>query len=453
MTPYSAKYLSACYHGIADRNLTVRKYYASAIGHLSGILKESSLVKLFTKLNDFYNDRQSYKCQAVPLVLQSINKRYPDTLKDYGGQVLTLIFFAMHDETEKAASEVWKDLWNDVSPGESGIRMHLDSIIPNLLKFLGDSSWTLKSQSGNAIKTLGKQLGKSLGASDRETLIRAVVAALAGRTFQGKEKLLEALDNLCQHLENSEELGTLAVDAVMKECRKEEPVYRTYSLKALGSILDALKIDRFEEVYNMVWNILENSSATSDEDASTISAEERNKALQVNIALKESVCETLGKAWPVNSLETQQKYQVLFAQKCVECLSRNTRPVQVSLLAALGRFVERLKILDPPSETPMEIDNSVKKAKVDPNVDTIESICKIVLRCVGQIAEIPHTGLKKEALNIILILINRLKKANDTTILTLIKEHFGNTVDFFRRDNSPEVKCRVTDIEDKLRDI
>ncbi|GAB0097179.1 Proteasome-associated protein ECM29 homolog [Sergentomyia squamirostris] len=453
MTPVSGKYLSACYHGIADRNTTVRKYFASAIGHLAGILKEASLVKLFNKLNEFYNDRQSYKCQAVPMVLQSINKRYPDTLKDYGGQALTLIFFAMHDESDKANAEIWKDLWHDVSPGESGIRMHLDSIVPNLLKFLDDSSWTLKSQSGHAIKTLGKQLGKSLAPKERESLIRAVVAGLAGRTFQGKDKLLEALEHLCEHFEgDAGDLGTLVVDAVMKECRKEEPVYRTASLKALGNILNSLKIDRFEEVYNMVWNILENTSATSDEDISSISAEERNKALQVNIALKESVCETLGKAWPVNSLDTQSKYQVMFAEKCVECLGKNTRPVQVKLLAALARYIDRLRILDQADEA-MEIDNTVKKAKVDPNGETVETICKIVTKCVMQMAEIPHTGLKKEALNILLTLINRLKKRSDTTMLGMIKENFVSTVDLFKRDNSPEVKCRVTDIENKLRDI
>ncbi|XP_055694622.1 proteasome-associated protein ECM29 homolog [Lutzomyia longipalpis] len=459
MTPISSKYLSACYYGVSDRNPTVRKYFASAIGHLSGILRESSLVKLFTKLTDFYNDRQSYKCQAVPAILQSINKRYPDTLKDYGGQALPLIFFAMHDETDQAASEVWKDLWNDVSPGESGIRMHLDNIMPNLLKFLEDSSWTLKSQSGNAIKTLAKQLGKSLGGAEREILIKALVTALAGRTFQGKEKLLNALEHLCEHLESTTgELETLVVDAVMRECRKEEPVYRTHSLKALGNILDALKIDRFEEVYNMVWNILEHTSIIGDEDTvgGVVSAEERNKALQVNIALKESVCEILGKAWPVNSAETQQKYQVMFAQKCVECLNRNTRPVQVSLLAALGRFVERLKILESPTvsvESPMECDKAVKKAKVESNAETTETICKIVLRCIGQVAEIPHTGLKKESLNILLIMINRLKKINDTIVLLMIKEHFAGTIDFFRRDNSPEIKCRVKDIEEKLRDV
>lgn len=33
------KYLSACFGGLKDRNNIVRKYYASAIGHLIGIAK------------------------------------------------------------------------------------------------------------------------------------------------------------------------------------------------------------------------------------------------------------------------------------------------------------------------------------------------------------------------------------------------------------------------------
>ena len=39
MTPLVSKYLGACFIGLKDRNATVRKYYASAIGHLIGIAK------------------------------------------------------------------------------------------------------------------------------------------------------------------------------------------------------------------------------------------------------------------------------------------------------------------------------------------------------------------------------------------------------------------------------
>lgn len=41
MTPLVGKYLGACFVGIKDRNVTVRKYNASAIGHLMGLAKVS----------------------------------------------------------------------------------------------------------------------------------------------------------------------------------------------------------------------------------------------------------------------------------------------------------------------------------------------------------------------------------------------------------------------------
>lgn len=39
MQPLVSKYLGACFSGLLDRNNIVRKYYASAIGHLVGIAK------------------------------------------------------------------------------------------------------------------------------------------------------------------------------------------------------------------------------------------------------------------------------------------------------------------------------------------------------------------------------------------------------------------------------
>lgn len=39
MTPLVGKYLGACLSGLKDRNNIVRKYNASAIGHLMGIAK------------------------------------------------------------------------------------------------------------------------------------------------------------------------------------------------------------------------------------------------------------------------------------------------------------------------------------------------------------------------------------------------------------------------------
>jgi hypothetical protein len=44
--------------------------------------------------------------------------------------------------------------------------------------------------------------------------------------------------------------------ALMREARKEAPQYRCHSLVALGEVLLAMKLDRFEEIYSLVSPIL-----------------------------------------------------------------------------------------------------------------------------------------------------------------------------------------------------
>lgn len=476
MTPLVAKYINACTNALSDRNGTVRKYMASSIGHLVGIAKEATVLKLMQKLLDIYEDRQSVRSQIVPHVINAINRRYPEVLKDYSPQVLPLIFFAMHEvvvkegEDNKATIELWTELWNEVSPGVAGIRMNLEAIVPKLIRYLDESSWVLKAQAANAIRTLADKLEKSLTDKEREELIRSVLKEMSGRTFDGKEKLLQALAALCKYYnkeEGGEELTKKIIDAMMRECRKEEPKFRTHALRSTGDILQTLEVDRFEEMYNMVWHLLDRSTSPggdTDEGSSsglkTATAEERSQKTTTNLLLRETVCETLGKAWPKNAEETQRKYQLKFVEKCVECLMKNTRPVQLSLLIALGRFLERLRIFEgaqtgSTSTSSNSTGEEVKKQKVDEEVEqeeTLEKICNLVLKCVEDVSTIPHTGLKKEALSIVLILTKKLqKRPNSQRQSRLVKEKVQTLIENFRKDHAPEIKCRLMDVESTLK--
>lgn len=68
-------------------------------------------------------------------------------------------------------------------------------------------------------------------------------------------------------------------------------------------------------------------------------------------------------------------------------------------------------------------------------------------------AGIPHTGLKKEALNIILTLTNRLIEKQATNELALVRKSFDEILTTLQRDNAPEIKIRLKDIEDKLKSV
>ncbi|XP_055390335.1 proteasome-associated protein ECM29 homolog [Condylostylus longicornis] len=450
MTPLVGKYLAASFGGLKDRNAVVRKYYASAIGHLFGIAKEQSIKNLFVKLEDFYIENPTNK--GIPLAIHSINKRHHELLKDYMENVVPLIFFAMHEEiTEenKAIVEQWKELWIDVSPGDAGIRMNLDAIIPKLEKSLEDSSWLKKAQSANAINTIATRLSENLEEKHRLNLLNLLLGSIQGRTFQGKERLLQAIASLCKGLNKSNEICVKIIDAVMKESRKEEPIYRTQALKSLGDVLESLEADRFEEVYEMTWHLLDLKSLNEENDG--ISADEKNKKLTILNNLKETVCETLGKSWPKNSPETQSKFQLQLAEKCSTCLKDSTRQVQVSLLIALGKFLERLQLFDA-DNTHIE-ENKEKKPRVcEGNRDEIiEKICNEVLTAIVDVSKMPHSGLKKESLNIFLILIKKFNSKENLKHLKGVKKCFEENLTIYQKDSIPEIRCRIKDIEDNLR--
>lgn len=90
---------------------------------------------------------------------------------------------------------------------------------------------------------------------------KILISGLSGRTWNGKEKLLDALGSICLNCKDSIRNDTeipleTIIDAVMKECRKENIVYRRHAIEAIGNILSALDIDKFEELYNIVQDIL-----------------------------------------------------------------------------------------------------------------------------------------------------------------------------------------------------
>lgn len=132
------------------------------------------------------------------------------------------------------------------------------------------------------------------------------------------------------------------VDCVLKESRKEEILYRISAIESLGTILSSLEIDKFEEVHNIMQSALTTKDKEENED---ISSEEIAKNRGNVLKLKEVLYETLGKAWPENSKETQEKYREMFVDHCVSCLPNVTRSVQVCMMSALCSYVDKLLLL------------------------------------------------------------------------------------------------------------
>lgn len=456
LQPYAGKLLGVLINGLLDRNSTVRKCYATAIGHIVSSAKESSLEKLFNKLQEWYFQKEDDNVRsAIGLTYRAIGTHNQDILINYMDQVVPLTFFAMHmKKTPETTAfiEVWEDVWSEATPGtESALRMHMGPVCSLLKESLQSQSWTVKEQAANAIGTLANKMGATLQANQRSELIEILLLGLSGRTWKGKESILQALasvaTNCKEQLMKSEsaQITESIVNAVLRESKKEQPEYKLLALPALATILHSLEVDRFSEFFSIVKEYFqelkeeesEENEGCTDADTAAENSAKREQWMQ----FREVSFEALGKAWPAVP-KTQAEYQWEVLQASITCLKDSTRPVQGAIVGALSSFVDRLCILDSSSPASKNMLVSEELSKI---LDELEKALHFSLGITR------NMRIRKESLNILLTLAKKLENCGHKDLLTRVSSAFSGTLVQLSKDNTPEVKSRVVDLKEFLK--
>lgn len=447
LQPYTGKLLTVLVNGLADRNATVRRNNAAAIGHVVATAKKSSLEKLFNTLHTWYMEKEDDTIRlAVGQTLQSINNHNQELLGNYLNIVIPLTFFAIHAEKTQANEntiKLWTELWNDIAPGtETGIRQNLNTITTMLRTSLESPSWNTKVQAANAVNTVASKLGSDVDADARNTLLKVLIDRLQGRTWNGKERLLSALATLASNskkaLHEDKEMQETIIETLFRESKKEAVEYRQHALQAFCMVLHELDIDRFTEVYNIAQEILTKvSNKDNDEDESIT---ENSKRKESNLKSQEIVYEMLGKAWP-SSKETQDNFCIEFVHHCQQVLPNTTRPIQVAILTSLNHFVDKLVLLT--------IDNTNLSTKETETLNSVcDMLCSILSHCIGTSR---YTRIRKEGLNIVLSLLKKLNETKNIKQLDKIKLVLKELMPDLVKDNQPEIRTRVIDIKEMLK--
>ncbi|XP_052364210.1 proteasome adapter and scaffold protein ECM29 isoform X2 [Oncorhynchus keta] len=322
LTPYSGKLMSALLNGIHDRSSVVQKAFSFALGHLVRTAKDSSVEKLLLKLNTWYLEKEEpvYRSSCA-LTVHAISHYSPDVLKGHAVGALPLAFLGMHQapgpDEEKGESHdatLWSEVWQEHVPGSfGGIRLYMTELIDITQKALQSQSWKMKAQGAAAMASIAKQQTGSLVAPHLGMVLSALLQGLVGRTWTGKEELLNAIGSVVSKCSGELQKSSPGqpsvpevIDLVLKECRKDNLVYKMAALGCAADVLQATQEDRFSDMADILIPLIKkNSAATSrlrhdsDDDR-----DEKEKELQTEALL--CAFQTLGKTWP-NNAQTQGK--------------------------------------------------------------------------------------------------------------------------------------------------
>ncbi|KAG0278438.1 hypothetical protein BGZ95_004007 [Linnemannia exigua] len=413
MRPFADTILKTLGSAIKDKSPAVRKSYAVAVGYLSRLVTDAALVKFVERLGGYYLDTEEEDLRSISAVtVREISKNASDKFKGVASAILPTVHYGTFD-AHKDIADVWKEVWEEHTTGAtSAVKLYADEIIQLLSKQLTSASWNAKKQSAIALKAVSDvmELTKYM-----DTILPLVLDGLSGRTWDGKEHVVNLLPSvtLSSKVYFSDKALKLQEIAkiLLRESKKVNKQYRRYAIDALGKFLDGFaEVDYYVEVKSMLFTILENKE-DEDED------EEHDKPLQLMVMA--SAAKAVGMAWTRNA-QMQEQHSGEFATKTCQALVRNIWNVRAALLESLTMFLEKL-----------ELSSNIKVISDDSIVLLLDSLLE------GSLRDFKYVGLRNQGLDLLKTLIDKLKGTNawTPTVSTKLRE----VLSIVRKDPLPSI--------------
>ncbi|KAI1239787.1 hypothetical protein IHE44_0011219 [Lamprotornis superbus] len=449
----TGKLMSALLSGLTDRNSVVQKSFAFAMGHLVRTSRDSSTEKLLHKLSSWYMEKEEPVYRAgCALTVHAMGRYSPDVLKNHAKQVLPLAFLGMHEvpeeeKGEKENSTLWTEVWQENVPGtQGGIRLYLQELISITQKALQSQSWKMKAQGAAAMASIAKQTG-SLVPPHLGMVLSALLQGLPGRTWTGKEELLKAIASVVSacsaELQKSvpgQPTVTDVVQALLKECRKENLKYKMVALRCAAEVLQVTKEDRFKELADIIFPLIKKNSLESMGAAFPKHDEEDEDMREKEIQMESLICafDTLGKAWP-RSPETQCCYRQEFCKLMCDRLKLSTWKVQLAVLQAMNAYFQGLMLFDEEHSDPVALTEIL--------LETCSSI-------THSLENKSYTSIRTEALSVIQLLLTKLQEAQQWESLTREnRELLIHSLSTMASDSRPELQERALMLKKTLENL
>ncbi|TPX38193.1 hypothetical protein SmJEL517_g00223 [Synchytrium microbalum] len=424
LKPHADSLLKALSGAIFDKSPAVSKSYAVATGHVIKLVSEGSLVKFIQHLKKQYLEGEDEETRAVSgIVLLEMSKQAQDLIKSYLGEILPLAYYGGRDANDTIKA-VWRDVWDENTAGAaSALRLYLNELMALLTNLLKTSpSWPTKRQVGVTITDMSSSISTSL-VPQMPVLIPALLEALSGRTWDGKESVLESLSNVsvtCKEWFDGE--GKSHLDEVSKvlirEAKKNAKPYKRVALEQLGKAFDALKIDKFDDLADYLLETATIDDEDDDKDKMDVDGSSREKPLA--LLVRANAFKALAGCFPAGVASTQAKHVEVLAQSLAKSMDNNVWNIRLAAIDATTKILE--KLVSPPSEAIV--------------VELIQGLLK-------PMADMKYVALRESALKALSTLFERVKGNMAESTRQLLITGIDTILE---RENMPSIKEKLIEI-------
>ncbi|KAK9474456.1 proteasome stabiliser-domain-containing protein [Dipodascopsis tothii] len=278
VSPYCDTLLKSLQSQLTDRNDTVVLSYATAAGYLCRYGSTDQVLALVKMAQTMYfEDGNERPRQIAGWVVSAICKNSPDRFTELAASILPFVFVAKHD-AEKPIAESFEFVWNDSTGGTGSIKLYLPEITALARARLESQLWLVRQTVANSLATASNSIGGSIPDAQLASFFSVLIEAAKGRSWKGKEKILDALVGLAVN----SEAYVLGDAALLEQLRKITVVEAKrnnleYKIPAIESLAKFLHKFAREDSFDVVLEIMQPLLGDADDDSDESGAEDKDK--------------------------------------------------------------------------------------------------------------------------------------------------------------------------------
>ncbi|KAF1984514.1 ARM repeat-containing protein [Aulographum hederae CBS 113979] len=283
--PYADRFLKSLERRVTDRNDTVSKAYAESAGYVSRLASDDQILKMFEFSKKIYFEAEEDRNRITSGdIVHAISKHATDRFNSFASEFFPFVYVAKQDSHEHV-KELFESTWNENVGGSRAVMLYLGEIVSLAQNHLDSPKWALKHAAARAVSEATTALAAPTDGINKvqaATLWPALVKAMAGKTWEGKETVLKAfvrfVEKAPEYWKSDDKVSKDITVIIVREAKRQNVDYRQYALRALGQVAKArMDIDMSTQVFDIVGKVME-ELADVDADAMQIDGGEAAKS-------------------------------------------------------------------------------------------------------------------------------------------------------------------------------
>ncbi|RMZ81948.1 hypothetical protein DV737_g2240, partial [Chaetothyriales sp. CBS 132003] len=272
--PFADKFAQLNRKAVLDRNATISVAFTTSLGYLMRLAssKEVQATSQYAQKLYFDQSQDASHRSVAGEILQAISKASNDVFLNYASIFLPCAFIGRND-TDSETRVRFDPPWKDNIGGSRAIQLYLNEIVALISTHITSPSWPVKHACCFAVADIVETMvGAQSQFSEKEAklLWPLVEEALGGKTWDGKERIVLMLPKFVKHCHvfwTDASISTQMQRLIVREAKRNNPVYRPYAIQALGEFAEArLDMDLSAEIVDYLSTLVEELSGNDDMD-------------------------------------------------------------------------------------------------------------------------------------------------------------------------------------------